>query len=77
MSLHTSVRAQFVIAPLLVVFGQYLLLARLFVWRESPARCRVGAGMAGDAAVAASGYQAALLGSVAAATRVHAEVVLG
>ncbi|CAM5434507.1 putative protein OS=Tsukamurella paurometabola (strain ATCC 8368 / DSM / CCUG 35730 /CIP 100753 / JCM 10117 / KCTC 9821 / NBRC 16120 / NCIMB 702349/ NCTC 13040) OX=521096 GN=Tpau_1711 PE=4 SV=1 [Tsukamurella paurometabola] len=32
---------------------------------------------AGDAAVAASGYQAALLGSVAAATRVHAEVVLG
>lgn len=31
---------------------------------------------AGDAAVAASGYQAALLGSVAAATRVHAEVVL-
>lgn len=32
---------------------------------------------AGDAAVAASGYQAALLGSVAAAVRVHAEVVLG
>ncbi len=31
---------------------------------------------AGDAAVAASGYQASLLGSVAAATRVHAEVVL-
>jgi len=31
---------------------------------------------AGDAAVAASGYQSALLGSVAAATRVHAEVVL-
>lgn len=47
MFLHASVRAQFVIAPLLVVFGQYLLLARLFVWRESPARCRVGAGMAG------------------------------
>lgn len=32
---------------------------------------------AADAAVAASGYQAALLGSVAAAVRVHAEVVLG
>ncbi|BDH56945.1 hypothetical protein [Tsukamurella sp. PLM1] len=32
---------------------------------------------ASDAAVAADGYQAALLGSVAAATRVHAEVVLG
>ncbi|WP_019203413.1 hypothetical protein [Tsukamurella sp. 1534] len=31
---------------------------------------------AGDAAVAANGYQAALLGSVAAAVRVHAEVVL-
>lgn len=40
------------------------------------AQLKSSANTAADAAVAASGYQAGLLGSIAAATRVHAEVVL-